>query len=72
MIITVQDVRAEGEEVVATVLDGVVTAELRFRGDDATTVALQWERSEFDRRRYAAMPPEFPSPAGIPVEIPSR
>ena len=72
MLITVQDVWTEGAEVVATVLDGSATTQRRFRGDDAASVALQWERSEFDRRRYAAMPPEFPSPAGIPLELPAR
>jgi hypothetical protein len=72
VIITVQDIRNEGEEVVATVLDGAATTELRFRGEDAATVALQWKRSEFDRWRYAALPPEFPSLAGIPIEISAR
>lgn len=69
MIVTVQDVRRDGEGVVATVLDGAATTELRFSGEDAVSVALQWDRSEFDRGRYAALPPEFPTRAGIPVEL---
>ncbi|HEV7483039.1 MAG TPA: hypothetical protein VGO13_08060 [Solirubrobacterales bacterium] len=72
MIVTVQGIRRDGEEVVATVPDGAATAEFRFSGEDAASVALQWERSEFDRGRYAAFPPEFPTPAGIPIELPDR
>jgi hypothetical protein len=71
MIISVQDVRHEGEEVVATVLDGAATTELRFGGEDAARVAVQWTRSEFDRKRYAALPPGFPTPAAIPIELPT-
>lgn len=70
MIITVQNLRRERDSIVATVLDGAVVREQRFSGDDAATVAVQWERSRFDRERYAAMPPEFPTPPGIPIHLP--
>ena len=69
MIITVQDVRREGGKVVATVVDGDGSAELRFTGPQAATIASEWDRAGFDRSLYAALPPGFPAPMGIPVEI---
>jgi hypothetical protein len=69
MLITVQNVWRDGDEVVATVLDGAAVAERRFSGEDAEAVALAWVRSQRDREKYAAMPPEFPTPAGIPVSL---
>lgn len=70
MIITVQNLRREPGSVVATVLDGAVVREQRFSGDAAAAIAVQWERSRLDRERYAAMPPEFPTPSGIPIHLP--
>lgn len=69
MLITVQNLWQEGREVVATVLDGAAVTERRFSGEDAKAVALAWVQSQRDRENYAAMPPEFPTPAGIPVEL---
>ncbi len=69
MIITVQDVWREGDKVVATVVDGEASAVLRFTGQQAATVALEWARAGFDRSLYASLPAGFPVPAGIPVEI---
>lgn len=70
MVITVQDVWREGEEVVATVLHGAAPIEWRFSGQDAAVVASEWERARFDRSLYAGLPPDFPAPAGIPIELP--
>jgi hypothetical protein len=70
MLITVEDVWREGEEVVATVLDRGARAAWRFRGQAAATVALEWERAQFDRSLYAALPAGFPVPTGVPVELP--
>jgi hypothetical protein len=70
VIITVQQVRQDGSAVVATVLDGASASEQRFSGDAAAMIALEWERGQFDLSRYAALPPEWPTPAGIPIELP--
>jgi hypothetical protein len=58
-------------DLIATVLDGRGgTEELRLAMDaDAAEVERVWSLSEFDLGRYAESPPEFPTPAAIPVEI---
>jgi hypothetical protein len=71
VIITVQNVWREGDDVVATVLEGASVEETRFRGEEAQAVALAWIHSQRDRERYAAMPADFPTPVGIPVELPN-
>jgi len=71
VILTVQEVWREGDEVVATVVDGAAREERRFTGRDAVIVASEWERARFDISLYAALPPGFPAPTGIPVELPS-
>jgi hypothetical protein len=71
VIITVQEVWRDGDEVVATIIYGGARGEWRFSGQEAATVAQEWERAQFDLSLYAALPPEFPRPTGIPVELPS-
>ena len=74
MLINVQNFRCEPNgDVVATVLDGQGGSKrLRLRGEDADRVARTWAQSKFDFDRYARLPPEFPTPASMPVEIGER
>jgi hypothetical protein len=43
--------------------------EMVVSGDDAVKILTAFNQNEFDLKRYAGAPPEFPVPDSIPVEI---
>jgi hypothetical protein len=71
MIIRVQSKRWDSQgNLIAAVLDGHGGVQERaFTGEDAERIERTWAQNQFDLDRYANLPPEFPTPAAIPVEI---
>jgi hypothetical protein len=71
MIIQVQSKRRDAQgNLVVTALDGRGGVQEKvFSGENAERIDRTWAQNQFDLDRYANAPPEFPTPAAIPVEI---